>query len=241
MTNDCTYCQMNASLEMQGVWIHARVYTHDPSKSLPGLQSLSVNITNNTTNIKTLTRIPMDNVFVSRDEYLKKLHVNRDDLLNKDGSYSLGTANKPFGALWWSHGRWLFDNLCDTLCQDHNTCPTKLQTTPDIRLYVISMTDLDLSKILLVETEEQLDSFELRYCTYNNGFDDSKALFAVKDVNWNLVRSHGFSGCIFNFNRGDRLMWDSFLYTYDVESLVLWDWNCVKTVIPITSSIDIEI
>ena len=198
------------------------------------LPRLEVNLTERTTNIDTLKRVSPEGLFLPRDKYLKLNHLSARTIPD--------IHHKPGASTWFSHGRWLFDSFCDTSCEEHIEEPTtELDVSSTSVLFALSKQDLDLDKILIVETEEQLKAFEERFQAYFPGAEGNEI---CKVINWTNVQEAGYAGCIFDFNRRDNwelVLESCFLSSWDVESLVLWDWSCVKSIVPILPRIKISV
>jgi len=217
--HECNFCITVKSLRKQGVWIHM-CQTFD--KQIPIQKSnLSINISTDESNINHLPKVSSCDVFKNREIYYQAKPF-------RNITTTLNTMKKPTGCLWFSHGSWIFDSYIDTTCEDN--CPSydrnNLYAPGD--LYAITSKDIDLSKIYIIDTLQKLQEFEKSYVVSYNS------------VNWDLVRKDGYCGCIFEFDRRTIPSINCFLNGFDVETLVIWDISCVKTVVPIESVIEIS-
>jgi hypothetical protein len=221
----------------QGLWIHQRhVSTPATTTTTPPLPTLTVDTISGTTNIATLPRVPVSSVFQQRDDHI----VSR---YGSDFSTGLGRCRKPENCAWWSHGRWLFDPYYDSACDEQHIDAVKSETanvallqTESTQLFAISPSDVDAAKLLTITTDAELLAFEKQYALRARGNGTSHLGY----IDWERIRSAGFSGCVFDINRRNPVVFQSaFLYGYDVESLVIWSWDCVRAVVPISSTIEV--
>jgi len=263
LDDSCRHCQLDASLRRQGIWIHVgrKRPAHNDAQTVG---TLRVHTVTDTSNLHTIPRTPVADVFVSREDRAK---ANREEYnrfprktLSSQSSAQLAgrceydseedallrIGRKPENVAWFSHGRWLFDSYCDSTCEDHYESLSESLTSSST-LFALSRKDLVLEKLVVLETGSQIKAFELKYSQPLEGYDSvassnnkfARRFLLMHGIDWDRVRSDGYSGCIIDVNRQHPIVCDSFVSGYDVESLFIWDWSCVTGIARIESSIHI--
>lgn len=144
---------------------------------------------------------------------MRKIHNTTSNSIDLSRTYGISRHTKPYG-LWYSiESEW------------RDWCESEMPQWIKPNWFSV---DLDMEKILVIQTQFELSSFQKKYKRFNS--------FCV-EIDWEKVKKN-YSGIeILNYHELKRFSRVSggvcdfiWLYGWDINSGCIWDLSCVRSV-----------